>query len=135
MLSQFILVGIVTVDPTEFTNKKRTQAYANGVAFAATGSNIWSGFTIWNSALATRGQYESMKVNKMLLDIEKTIDEKKRDEMWRAVGEQAFNEVMNVNLFSLPVEVAVNPKVVSDWAFTGAITGSYTHMFNIKAAK
>ncbi len=130
-----INVEMVTVDAADFTNKKRTLIYGNGVSFAATGSNIWSGYTIWNSALGTRGNYESMKVNHVLQQLEKAIDQNKREELWRQAGDLAYAEYMNVNLFSLPVELAVNPKVVSDWAFPGAITGSYTHMFNIKAAK
>lgn len=128
-------VEMINQDPAEFTNKKKTLVYDNGVSFAATGSNIWSGWTIWNSALATRGNLESMKVNHLLQEIEKTIDEEKRNQLWRQVGDQAFGEFMNVNLYNLPVEVVVNPKIVADWAFPGAITGSYTHMFNIKAAK
>ena len=130
-----ITVDMQTIDPAEFVNKRKLLGLQNQIGFAATGSNIWSGYTIWNSALATRGMYESMKVNHVLQEIEKTIDEGKREALWRQAGDLQYAEYMNINLFQLPVEVMVNPKVVSDWAFPGAISGAYTHMFNIKAAK
>ena len=59
-------VDMQTIDPAEFVNKRKLLGFQNQIGFAATGSNIWSGYTIWNSALATRGMYESMKVNHVL---------------------------------------------------------------------
>ena len=38
-------------------------------------------------------------------------------------------------MFWLPSEVTANPKVVESWLYPGGITGAWTHLVNIKAAK
>ena len=59
-----------------------------------------------------------------------TVDEQKQDALWRQVGEVTFKQHLDLHLFWLPVRIAVNPKVVSEWVFPGTITGSWTHLEN-----
>ena len=103
--------------------------------FRGTASNIWSGYGIYNSTAQSRSSVEDPELERLLAELRLTVDEQKQDALWRQVGELTFRQHLDLNMFWLPVRIAVNPKVVSDWAFPGAITGSYTHMFNIKAAK
>lgn len=138
MRSIGIQVELLQTDPTTYTTVNRQRGYDNHIVPSATGSNIWSGWTIWNSSLvaaATATAYADPTVDKLLRDLQGTLDEKKREELWRQVGDAGFEAMMNVNLFWLPVETTVNSKIVGDWVFPGDITGGYTHVWEIKAAR
>ena len=63
------------------------------------------------------------------------LDEKKQDELWRAYGNAQFNTVQQIPMFFLPVEVVYNPKIVAEYVFPGSISGLYTHLEYVKAAR
>ncbi|MSQ09475.1 MAG: hypothetical protein EXR52_00495 [Dehalococcoidia bacterium] len=42
---------------------------------------------------------------------------------------------LDMPLFWLPVEAVVDAKIVSEWVFLGSLTGSWSHVQNIKAAR
>lgn len=133
-----IQVELIQIDSATYTSINRQRGWDNHIVPSATGSNIWSGWTIWNSSLvapATATAYADAKVDSLLRELKGTIDEKKREELWRQVGDAGFEAVMNVNLFYLPVEVVVNPKYVGEWVFPGDITGGFTHVWEIKPPK
>jgi len=133
-----IQVDLVQVDPATYNTTNRARQYDNHIMASATGSNIWSGWTIWNSSLvaaATSTAVTDNTVDRLLRELRGTVDEKKRDELWRQVGDTGFDAYMNLNLFYLPAEVVVNPKIVGGWVFPGDITGGYTHVWEIKTAK
>jgi hypothetical protein len=64
-----------------------------------------------------------------------TLDEDKIDQIWTRAGDAVFNLHKYVPLFWLPTEVTVNPNIVGDYLFPGSISGSWTHVENIKAAR
>ncbi len=129
-------VDLLNIDQAEVSRVVSQRLYSNHIALTATGANLWSGFSLLNSSLRgpVRFHFADPTIDTMLRQIQGAIDDQKRDALWRTLGDTAFGLHMNVNLFWLPVEVAVNPKVVSGWAFPGTITGSYTHIWYIKAA-
>lgn len=131
-----IQAELLQVDAAEYDRVRRTKAYNNHIIFSASGSNAWSGWTIWNSNLqANPTRVVDQKVDALLRQLQGTVDEKKRDELFRQVGDAGFDAFMNINLFWLPTQVVVNPTVIGGWVFPGDITGGYTHVWEIKAAK
>ncbi len=122
------------IDPLEQDSKQRGLAFDSQISFAATASDIWTGWYIRNSSLATRGGLEDPDLDKLLRTIVTTTDEKKRDDLWRQVGDTALPRFVNITLFWLPVEASINPKIVAGWVYPGTITGGYTHVWNIKPA-
>ena len=74
------------------------------------------------------------KANGYLKDIANTLDDAKQDQLWRQVGEQYFTQHKEIPLFWLPVVAVADPKVVGDWMFPGSLTGSFSHVENIKPA-
>ena len=114
----------------------RQFGYSNHVTLDASGSNQWSGQTIWNSGYSHLGNgVENPKVDALLRQIATTVDQGKQEEMWRQLGDESYNYFMDVTLFWLPSEVTANPKVVESWLYPGGITGAWTHVVNIKPAK
>ncbi len=132
-------VGVdVEIDQTDpaITDKLSQQLkYDHHVDFKGTASNIWTGYGIYNSTAQVRGSVEDPDVERLFSQLKGTVDEQKQEALWRQVGEATFKSHMDLHLFWLPVRLAVNPKVVSDWVFPGTITGSWTHVENIKTAK
>ncbi len=63
------------------------------------------------------------------------MDDTARDVLWRKLGDLAFATMLSVHLFYLPAEAVADPKIVGDWAFPGDITGSWTHIVNVKSAR
>ena len=55
--------------------------------------------------------------------------------LWRELGEFLFTHHGQINLFWLPAQAVVNSSIVSDYVFPGAITGTWTHVEGIKAAR
>jgi len=52
----------------------------------------------------------------------------------RELGSHKFNEFAAMALFWLFAEVAVNPRVIAEYVFSGSIPGFYTHVEYIKLA-
>ena len=83
-----------------------------------------------------QGMVDAISVAQQLLpQVPLTMDETARDGLWRKIGDLAFANMLSVHLFYLPAEAVVDPKVVESWVFPGDITGSWTHVTNIKAAR
>ncbi len=126
---------LLTVDAAEFTRQAQSYKYDNHIEFFGTGASAWTGFNSMNSSFRPGGGVRTAQVEKDMLDLLRTMDDNRRQELWRDMGEQLFTQHMNVNLFWLPAEAMSNPQIVGDWLFPGSITGSWTHLQNIRAAR
>jgi peptide/nickel transport system substrate-binding protein len=128
-------VELQQIDGAQLAAQLRMTAISNGMTLRGTGSNQYTGITQFNSGISTgRGGAEDMEADQLLAQITSTLDEQKQDELWRRVGERLFTEYLGLNLFWLPAEAVANSKVVSSWLYPGAITGTWTHIHNIKTA-
>lgn len=130
-----INVSLETVDVAQANTIARQFGYSNHVTLDATGSNQWSGSTIWNSGYSHLGNgVEDPKVDAFLRQIATTTDAAKQEQLWRQAGDEAYSYFMGVLLFWLPSEAIGDPKVVANWTYPGGITGAWTHIVNIKSA-
>ncbi len=129
-------VALVTPDAAEETRLSRAYTYTDRLSLRASGNNLWSGFIVWNSSTGNRGNgFEDIEVDRVLSQIPVTMADTAREALWRKVGDLAFADMLSVHLFYLPAEAVVDPKIVGGWAFPGDITGSWTHIVNVKAAR
>jgi hypothetical protein len=64
-----------------------------------------------------------------------TLEASLQEDMLRQIGEIAFTSYQDIPLFWLPPEAMFNPEFVSDYVFPGSVTGTWTHLENIRAAK
>ena len=74
-------------------------------------------------------------LDKVLAKIQVTLDDAEQEKLWRQAGDAKFDSVPNVPLFWLPVEAVYNPQFVADWPFPGSLSGSWSHVYLIKAAR
>ena len=62
------------------------------------------------------------------------VDDVKRNEIAREWGNLHYDLHASNPLFWVPAEIVVNPEIVSDYVWPGAFTGTWSHVYNIKAA-
>jgi len=77
----------------------------------------------------------SIELEMVVRQIYDTVDTKKQEELFRTAGELVFEQYLSIPLFWLPSEALVNPKFVEDYLFPGSISGTWSHIYNIKAAR
>jgi len=131
-----INVNLLNIEESALTNARRQFRYDNHLWINGTGSDQWTGVTTYGSTQGTRGNgVELPEANELLGQLGSTLDERKQEELWRKVGEILYLQHKEIPLFSLPIAAMVDPKIIADWVYPGAATGSWTHVENIKAAR
>ena len=124
------------LDNNERTAKQRAFAFTNDVFISGTSSGELIGSNAYFSSIPPRNSgYEDKTGDAILLQINNELDEKKRGELWRQYGDWVYQQHYAIPLFWLPAEVMFNTKVVQDWVWPGSISGTWTHVENIKAVK
>jgi len=93
------------------------------------------GTATYKTSMSGRGGMEDPESDAVMRQIYLTLDDKKQDELWRQIGNIMFERQMDVPLFWLPAEAVVSPAVVGDYLFPGSISGTWTHVQNIRAAR
>jgi len=131
-----VTVNQYTQDNAIRRAKGRAFEYTREIAMGGTSSNITIGPKVYNTSFPPRGGgVEIIESSKIMGEFIQTLDPVKADALARRMGDIFFDEFIGVPLFWLPAEAVINPKFVSDWVWPGAITGTWTHMENIKAVK
>ena len=123
-------------DNTEILAKQRAMQYSNDFFISGTSSGELIGSNAyWTSIPPRNSGVEDPECDAVLLKINGELDDKKRDPFWRQFGDCTYRKYFSIPLFWLPAEAVIDTKVVADWVFPGAITGTWTHVQNIKAAR
>ena len=130
-------VKLENMDGTTMTLKYRNADFPNHIRIRATGADQWTGITSYDSGIKpTRaGGMAIPEGDKILQQILQTLDEKKLDDLIRQAGNIWYDQHVEVPLFSLVPEVVVNSTIVAGYDFPGNVSGGWTHMENLKAAR
>ena len=121
---------------SEFSAKRRAFELNNHVSIRATSSAIVLAYRVYVTSHIPRGSAMEFKdMDDIFTKIRGTLDTAKQHEGFLKIGELSFQRHVNVPLFWLPAKVMVNPEIVSDYIFPGSITGTWTHLDQIKAAR
>ena len=75
------------------------------------------------------------ETDKLFREVQGIIDPVREQAGYRAISDVVYRKHLFLNLLWLPTEAVVNPKVVSDYVFSGISYGVWTHPWNIKAAR
>ena len=136
-------IGVnVTLDNSDgatLNNLARNRNSVNHVRIRGTSSSqylaLWVFHTFSYGGSLTGQQPYIPEVDRLFGELRGTLDEKKQEELYRQVGEVMFTQHANLPLFWTSTEAMVNPKFVADYVFPGSISGAWTHIENIKAAR
>ena len=131
-----IQVTLQTIDPAQRSAQARQFRFTNETNLVGTGSAQLLGITFYNTGLqnASTG-VQDQELNTVIQKINVTVETEKQEPLWREAGNLLFKKHMNVQLFWLPAEAVYNKQIVADYGFPGSITGLWTHVDTIKAAR
>jgi ABC-type transport system substrate-binding protein len=126
----------VTPDPAQMSTLRRQFRFSSAAEFRATSAGPLLGSIVYTSGIQVRGSAtESPDTEAILREIKITLDESKQEQLWRQLGDLLFEQQRAIPLFWLPAEAVVNSSVVADYDWPGSISGTWTHIHQIKAAQ
>ena len=88
-----------------------------------------------SSFIGNCGGYQNPETDALYQKLLDEMDVSKHTPLFRDLGDASYRLYANIPLFWLPAEVMFNTKVVQDWVWPGSISGTWTHVENIKAVK
>jgi len=128
-----VSVDLLSMDPAQVSELRRQYKFLNHLQVRGTSAGQLLGMR-YNSAAGGSSGMQDPSVDLLVQQIYNTLDERRQAELWGQAGELMFQKQMSVPLFWLPAEAVVNPKIVGDYLFPGSISGTWTHVQNIKPA-
>jgi ABC-type transport system substrate-binding protein len=129
-------VQLMPMDGGEITAGQRNLRFDNHFVVVGTSSPQTNGFGVYNTSVFGNYlgfQHPDLQAGIKLVQVE--LDATKRGDLWRRLGNRAFELHGDIPLFWLPAEAVVNPKIVADYVWPGSLTGTWTHPEQIKAVK
>jgi len=133
-----VQVELLSVDRTQDATKTRNLDYDNHFAIMAAPSDQFLGTFVYNTyhERARGSVVEVPAVDDWYnTKVRPELDETKRITAWREMGERIFTSYQHIPLFWIPVEMTYDPRIVGSYVFPGSISGLYTHLETVKAAK
>ena len=127
---------LIVQDSATESAEGRAFKQSNRLTITGTSSHLLLGIRVYATHSTPRtGNPEWGDTDKLFIDIRGTLDPVKQLKWLDELGELTFLRYQTVPLFWLPPEAIVNPDIVSDYIFPGAITSTWTHLEFIKAAQ
>jgi len=131
-----VKVNLVQMDSAQRALQNRQLRFSNDWQIDQTSTAQCTGvLSRWTSQrrVPPRGG-KHPDLDRLVNQVRVELDEKKQDALWRQLGDWAYKDHTVLNLFWVPVEVTVNPRVVSDYVWPGVSGGNWTHVWYVKAA-
>ncbi len=131
-----VKADLLKVDTDEMTRQSRLFKYTNHYAIVGTSSDVFTGTTSRGYSFGSRGSgLEAPDADAAMFQVNNTLDEKRQDELFRRIGTVRLLQHQSGPLFWVPAEILVNPRIVGAYLYPGAVTGTFSHVQNIKAAR
>jgi len=132
-----VKTNLVQLDPAALRSKGRAFEFDNHFKLTGTAGTQVQGMYVYSTGRnspSSSGFY-SPELQNVYLKVNNIIDPQAQVAPLRDVGELFFNQYQHVPLWYTPVIVGLNPDVVTDYVFPGAVHSVWTHVENIKAAR
>ena len=131
-----VKANLVVMDGASRNAQGRAHEFDNHISLVSTASDIFlAGRVYMSSSHPTSGNHQNAEINALRLEAASTLVASAQDAALKQMGELAFSINASIPLYWLPIQIAYSPDVVSDYVFAGNISGSWTHLYNIKAAQ
>ena len=128
-----IEVKQLTMDAGKRRAGYRSYKWNNHLSMTTCGADLLICYRVYNSSLPPRVGFEHPELQELFLKSRAILDQKARSAAVQKVGDKAFEIHAALNLFWLPSELVVNPKYISEYKFPGPLSGTFTHVWNMKA--
>ena len=129
-----VKVNLVQDDPATRRAKSRNQGYTNDLSMITTSAGQIVGSSVYMSNTSFSRGATTPEADAKFLEVRFEQDPNRRAQLWREYGDIVYDNFINLNLYWLPAEVVVNPTVVSDFVWPGALSGFWSHFWLLKSA-
>ncbi|MSQ10155.1 MAG: ABC transporter substrate-binding protein [Dehalococcoidia bacterium] len=133
-----INVQLLTIDRAEDTRRGQALEWQAASSIFAAPSDQWTGVWVFNTYFNRASAPNAVQVPEIDTLFQKTratLNEPEQEKLWRQMGDQIFDSFQHVPLFWLPVEMLYNPTIVGSYQFPGSVSGLYTKLETVKAAR
>ena len=131
-----VKADLLTMDVATRNARARAHEFDNHVNLVSTSSDIFLASRVYmTSSHPTSGNFQDPEINGFYNQATTTLSLEEQDTFLRNLGNQSFALNQSIPLFWIPAKIAIDPEVVSEYQFPGNISGTWTHLYNIKAAR
>ncbi len=131
-----VKVNILTRESAIRRAARRAFKDANHLIVSASSSDHFFGFAVWTTPIFSQTNANNIPaINDLTRQGMQTLDPEKQFAIWREIGNAYYDAYLTLPLFWLPAEAVYNPEFISDYVFPGSITGTWTHIQNIRATQ
>ena len=129
-----VKVNFVQDDSATRRAKGRTQQYTNHLSLGTTSAGQIVGSSVYTSNTSFSRVATTPEVDAKFLEIRRETSDASRAQLWTEYGNLIYDNYINLPLYWLPAEVVVNPEVVGGFTWPGALSGFWSHMWELKSA-
>ena len=131
-----VKVNILTRESAIRSAARRAFKDANHLIVSASSSDHFFGFAVWTTPIFSKTNANNIPaINDLTRTGMQTLEAEAQFNVWRDIGNAYYDAYLTLPLFWLPAEAVYNPEFISDYVFPGSITGTWTHIQNIRAAQ
>ena len=126
---------ILTMDRAQVSALRRAFEFDNHIVMSRTASHDLVAFRVYGSSIPPRAAVEIAEINPLLRQAMGTTDPGKQGALVTQIADLYYDNASVIPLLWRANTVTVDPTVVADYIFPGSISGIWTHLTNIKAAR
>ena len=131
-----VKVNLLTRDSAVRRAAGRARELDNHLIVSASSSDHFFGFAVWSTPIYGKTNANNIPaINVLTRKGMQTLEPEAQFAIWRDIGNAYYETYQTLPLFWLPAEALYNPEFISDYVFPGSITGTWTHIQNIRAAQ
>ena len=131
-----VKVNLLTVDRAQRLNRGRALEYNNHITLGVLIAPPILALRLGHHTSPPRGGgVEDFVVEEVFEKARRSLDLDTQNQFIQAATNRIYDEYHALPLFWVPLHVVVNPDVVEDWVFPGTVSGSFTHMWNIRGTR
>ena len=113
---------IVTMDPAKAASQREAREFESAIEFDSTSSEPVTGFEPQGYANQDSGRaVEMVELDTPYEQVLLELDPDEQAELWGAFGNQVFEAVQHVPLLRIREQMVIDPAVVEDYVFPGAM--------------
>jgi peptide/nickel transport system substrate-binding protein len=132
-------VALDTTEGTSVDAQSRARAYNDHYRMRNTSSSLYLSiwvFLTWNYQGSTQimTPYDP-DIDALFGQLRGTLDPNQQEGYYKQIGELLFTRHTNSPLFWTSAQAAINPNIVANYEWPGSISGTWTHVDYIRAAK
>ena len=129
-------VELSTMDQTQMSTASRNCQLTNHMDIIGTSGAPLGPYGYYNSSfIGNCGGYQTPETDVLYRKLLDELDVSKHGPLFKELGDVSYKMHSNLPLLWLPAEAVYNNKIIDGWVWPGSISGTWTHIETLKAAR